>query len=92
MEIPLPPVQVTGSIEPASVLPTEPLPRGREPVVGAAMQGEVLRGVRSAVCPRNPVMELHRVARTANVAVVAYESAALVVAIGDLALHLNRRQ
>ena len=56
------------------------------------MQGEVLRGVRSAVRPRDPVMELHGVARSADMTVVAYEGAAPVVAIGDLALHLNRRQ
>jgi hypothetical protein len=87
-----PRLPVTGSLRPASALPTEPLPRGHEPVGRATLHGEVLRCVRSAVRPCDPVMELHRVERTADVTVVPYEGAALFVAIGDLALHLNRRQ
>ena len=69
---------------PTARTPPEPLPVGHEPIVRAAMQGEVVRRVRAAVRPRDPVMELHCLARPAHVTALANEGAAPVVPVVDL--------
>ena len=74
---------------PTARTPPEPLPLGHEPIVRAAMQGEVVGRVRAAVRPRDPVMELHCVARPAHVTALAHEGAAPVVPIVDLAPHFG---